>query len=148
MPTPSSLTEELQRLAELRSRREITDDEYAAAKRKLLGSEEPASNPDTVAEEGDSRSFKSSRWSSGNFFFPDRIELSSDGVLFVKRGMFRSNQEYINYKSIASVRVKNRLFLSDISIETSGGSQPIFINGLWKADAREIQSLIRLHQGV
>ena len=150
MDASSSLTEELQRLADLRSRHELTEEEYAAAKRKLLGAEGAAqdSGHDAIAEEGDSRAFASSRWSSGNLFFPDRIELTNDGVLFVKRGVFRSNQEYINYKSIASCRIKNRMFLSDLSIETSGGSQPIFANGLWKSDAREIQNLIRSHQGV
>lgn len=149
MEASSTLTEELQRLAELRSRRDITEEEYAEAKRKLLSSYStpPAAATDVVAEEGGARVFKSSRWSSGNFLFPDRIELSTDGVLFVKRGMFRSNREYISYRSIASIRVKNGVFLSDINIETSGGSQPIFANGLWKSDAREIQNQIRSHQG-
>jgi hypothetical protein len=44
------------------------------------------------------------------------------------------------------VRVTNGVFLANLSIETSGGSQPIFINGLWKSDARQIQEAVRVFQ--
>lgn len=67
-------------------------------------------------------------------------------MLFRKGAMFGSNEEHINYQAVASIRVKNRLFLADVSIETSGGSQPIFINGLWKSEAKEIQDTIRAFQ--
>ena len=67
-------------------------------------------------------------------------------MLFRKRSLIGSREEHINYKAVASVRVKNGLFLANLSIETSGGSQPIFINGLWKSDAQEVQDLIRAYQ--
>jgi hypothetical protein len=66
--------------------------------------------------------------------------------MFRKRRLFGSKEEHINYRAIASIRIKNGIFLSNISIETSGGSQPIFINGLWKTDAKEIQDGIRASQ--
>ena len=47
---------------------------------------------------------------------------------------------------VASFKVKNGIFLSNVTVETSGGSQPIFINGLWKSAAREIQELVRAYQ--
>jgi hypothetical protein len=72
--------------------------------------------------------------------------LASDGILFRKGRMFGSLEERINYRAIASQRVTNGLFLANISIETSGGSQPIFINGLWKSDAKEIQAALRVFQ--
>jgi hypothetical protein len=92
------------------------------------------------------KTFQSRRWSSGNLFFPDTLNLTSDGMLFRKGGMFGSSGEYINYRAVASVRIKNGIFLSEICIETSGGSQPIFVNGLWKAEAKEIQDTIRAFQ--
>jgi hypothetical protein len=89
------------------------------------------------------KTYWSSRWSAGNRFFRDCVVLSREGITFRKRSLFGSKEEYISHRAVASVRVKNGIFLSDISIETSGGSQPIFMNGLWKADAREIQDAIR-----
>jgi hypothetical protein len=78
------------------------------------------------------KTFQSSRWSASNLFFPDRISLSSDGILFRKGALFGSTEEHINYRAVASFKISNGLFLASISIETSGGSQPIFVNGLWK----------------
>jgi hypothetical protein len=68
--------------------------------------------------------------------------LVSDGIVFRKGRIFGSTEQHINYKAIASLQITNRMFFSTISIETSGGSQPIMINGLWKSDAKEIQTAL------
>ena len=65
---------------------------------------------------------------------------------FRKGSLFGSQEEHINYRAVASLRIKNGIFLSNLNIETSGGSQPIFINGLWKATAKEIQSTVQSAQ--
>ncbi|HIE25211.1 MAG TPA: hypothetical protein EYP74_04345, partial [Anaerolineales bacterium] len=57
-----------------------------------------------------------------------------------------SDEEIISYGKIASVKLKTRMFFADLTIETSGGSQPIFINGLGKNDAQEIKNAIRNYQ--
>jgi hypothetical protein len=67
-------------------------------------------------------------------------------MLFRKGALFGSSEEHINYRAVASFRIKNGIFLSNVSIETSGGSQPIFINGLWKSEAKEIQDTLRAFQ--
>jgi hypothetical protein len=90
--------------------------------------------------------YRSSRWSSGKTFFPDAIILVADGILFRKRGLLGSNEEYINYQAVASCRVKNGIFLASIIIETTGGSQPVYLNGLWKTDARAIIRVLRGRQ--
>jgi hypothetical protein len=90
--------------------------------------------------------FRSSRLTSGNFFFPDSIHVDSDGVHYEKRGLFGSNEEVINYRHIASIRVRNGIFFSTIQIETAGGSQPIVINGLAKRDARVVRESIQQMQ--
>ena len=137
-----NIADELQKLADLRRDGSLSDAEFADAKRRLLAQErqEGASSGETGS------SNRSSRWSAGNMFFPDSLTLSSDGILFRKGKFFGSSEERISYKAIASLRAKNGVFLSSISVETSGGSQPIFINGLWKSDAREIQDGIRSFQ--
>jgi Short C-terminal domain len=145
-----NLTDELRKLAELRNEGQLTDQEFAAAKKRLLS--EDGREPSPLSKEGKAdveavdqiaeRTFRSSRWSSGNLFFPDSLTLASDGMLFRKGAMFGSSEEHINYRAVASFRIKNGLFLSDVCIETSGGSQPIFVNGLWKSGAKEIQDTI------
>jgi hypothetical protein len=150
-----NITDELQKLANLRKEGSLTDAEFADAKRRLLSQEgagdaarPPASDNVAAALDGpmEDRRYRSSRWSKGNMFFPDSLTLASDGILFRKGRLFGSSEERISYKAIASLRVTNGVFLSNISVETSGGSQPIFINGLWKSDAREVQDGIREFQ--
>jgi hypothetical protein len=142
-----NIADELQRLADLRKAGNLTDDEFASAKQRLLSEEKGEAGPEAEGKDLPAdETYRSSRWSSGNMFFPDSLTLSGDGILFRKGRFFGSSEERINYKAIASVRVKNGVFLSNISVETSGGSQPIFINGLWKSDARRIQDGIRVFQ--
>jgi hypothetical protein len=143
-----NLTDELRKLAELRQAGHLSEQEFSDAKRRLIA-EGTASS--TTEERGaidgiPEKTYQSSRWSAGNLFFPDRITLSNDGILFRKSAMFGSSEEHINYSAVASFRIKNGLFLSNVSIETSGGSQPIFVNGLWKSEAKEIQDSIRACQ--
>lgn len=149
-----NLTDELRKLAELHEAGDLTDQEFAAAKQRLIAGSRPEppalpkeekAVPDEVARIAE-KTYQSSRWSSGNLFFPDRLTLASDGILFQKGAMFGSSGEHINYHAVASFRIKNGIFLSNVSIETSGGSQPIFMNGLWKSEAREIQDTIRAFQ--
>ncbi len=150
-----NLTDELRKLSDLHEEGHLTDKEFSDAKQKLISdsqteSEDPSEDEKSVSGKAvriTEKTYHSSRWSSGNFFFPDTLTLANDGMLFRKGAMFGSREEHINYRSIASFRVTNGVFLSDICIETSGGSQPIFINGLWKSEAREIQNTIRAFQG-
>ena len=149
-----NLTDELRKLADLHEEGKLTDQEFVDAKARLLASGSTAtaeaSAVGKVAVETlpavEEKTYWSSRWSSGNLFFRDRLVLAGDGITFRKGAMFSSNEEHINYRAIASIRVKNGIFLSDVTVETSGGSQPVFINGLWKSDAKQLQDFIRVYQ--
>lgn len=92
------------------------------------------------------QTYQSSRWSQGNFFFPDTLTLARDGMVYEKRRLIGSSTEHINYRAVASVRVINKIFFVTVKIETTGGSQPIHVHGLRKSDAKEIQSAIRAQQ--
>ena len=149
-----NLTEELRKLADLHDEGHLSDQEFVEAKARLIAAPTLAavapgkankSGRETIAQI-EEKHFWSSRWSSGNLFFRDRLTLAADGITFRKGAMFSTNEEHINYRAVASFRIKNGIFLSDVSIETSGGSQPIFINGLWKSAAKEIQDVIRVFQ--
>jgi hypothetical protein len=90
--------------------------------------------------------YSSSRLTAGNFWFPDRVTIATDGIHFLKRRLFGSDEEIINYDQIASVKINTGVLWADISIETAGGSQPVYINGLLKGDAQEIKDAIRRYQ--
>lgn len=143
-----NIADEMKKLADMRQQGLLTDEEFSQAKQRLLA-QAPASagGEETAGPTGAPpalTTFHSSRWSAHNLFFPDSVLLAPDGIIFRKGRMFGSSEEHINYRSIASIRATNGLFLSSISIETSGGSQPIFVNGLWKSDARKIQDSVRI----
>ncbi|MBC7365862.1 MAG: SHOCT domain-containing protein [Undibacterium sp.] len=153
-----NLTEELRKLAVLHEEGHLTDAEFADAKRRLIAESGAAPSaqapvatqviaPAAEAPAGFAETkFRSSRWSSGNVFFPDSLTLASDGLLFRKGALFGSSEEHVHYSAVASFKITNGIFLSSVSIETSGGSQPIFVNGLWKKDAKQIQDTIRVFQ--
>jgi len=92
------------------------------------------------------KTYTSSRLTAGNFWFPDRVTVAPDGVHFLKRRLFGSDEEIINYDQIASVKINSGVFWADITIETAGGSQPVFINGLPKGQAQEIKDSVRKYQ--
>ncbi|HWA10891.1 MAG TPA: SHOCT domain-containing protein [Opitutaceae bacterium] len=142
-----NLTDELRKLADLRAEGSLTEEEFVEAKRRLLaGAGQPVESTPTEEDPSLDETYRSSRWSAGNLFFPDSLTLSADSLRFCKRGLVGAREERISYKAIASLRVTSGLFLANLSVETSGGSQPIFINGLWKSDARKIEESIRARQ--
>ena len=150
-----NILDELRKLVDLRREGYLTDQEFAEAKRQILsqGNAVPQPQPrsqNEEVEEGlvqiEEKTYHSSRWTSGNFFFPDALVLVSDGIVFRKGSLLGSREEHINYKSVASFRITNGILFSTVSIETSGGSQPIVINGLWKSEAKEIQNALREFQ--
>jgi hypothetical protein len=149
-----NITAELNKLAELHQSGQLTDREFATAKTRLLDGDAPPPAPRVLnappppAFGVKQRTYKSSRWSSGNLFFPDWLTVAADGLHFHKGAMFSSQEEHIPYHAIASLRIRNGIFLATMDIETSGGSQPIHINGLWKSAAREIQAGVQAAQRV
>jgi hypothetical protein len=144
-----SVAQELQRLSDLHDSGRLSDREFAAAKEHVIAEGDRAvveSGPAAVDTLFEEQVFKSSRWSAGNFFFPDRLMVAPDGLVFRKGAMVGSREEHISFGAIASYRTDNGFFLATMKIETSGGTQPIVINGLWKSSARRIQELIRTGQ--
>jgi len=90
--------------------------------------------------------FIASRWTSGNFFFPVRIEISRERVTRIKPRLFGSDEESIPLSKVASVNIKTGLIWSDIRIDSTGGNNPITSHGHSKADARAIRDLVERFQ--
>jgi hypothetical protein len=150
-----NISDEIRKLADLRREGHLTEQEFAEAKRQILlqSDEEPKPQVNSrnygLSEglyQNEEKTYYASRWTSGNIFFRDAIVLVSDGIVFRKGSLFGSREEHISYKAVASFRITNGILFSTISIETSGGSQPIVVNGLWKSEAKELQDTLREFQ--
>src|SRR6476469_3550139 len=88
--------------------------------------------------------YKSSRLTSGNRIFRTSLDVEGHQITYRKRRWFGSTEETINVDHISSVRAQHGVMFSSITIESSGGSQPIQIFGLRKSDANDIETAIKL----
>lgn len=90
--------------------------------------------------------FKASRWTQGNHLFTTVIEITDTAVIRRKRSWFSVNEISIHLSKVASVRIDTGLLWADISVESTGGSDPLTSHGHTKADARRIKELIEAAQ--
>ena len=90
--------------------------------------------------------FRASRWSSGNRLFPTQVLVKPDSVVQYTPKWIGHEEEVIHMAHVASVKIATGLLLSDIEIETSGGSDPIRCHGHHKADATRMKALIEQAQ--
>src|SRR4051812_14576764 len=91
--------------------------------------------------------FRASRWSSGNRLFPTQVAITKDSVVQYKPKWIGHDEEVIHVAHIASVKIATGAILSNIEIETSGGSDPINCHGHRKGDAVKMKTLIEQYQG-
>ena len=91
--------------------------------------------------------FRASRWSAGNRLFPTQVAISPDSVVQYKPKWVGHSEEVIHVAHVASVKISTGMMLSDVEIETSGGSDPILCHGHHKADAMKMKALIEQYQG-
>lgn len=90
--------------------------------------------------------FRASRWSSGNHLFPTQVLITPTSVVqYTPRWIGRS-EETIHMAHIASVKIQTGALLSDVVIETSGGTDPIVCHGHGKRDAGRMKDLIERYQ--
>lgn len=90
--------------------------------------------------------FTASRWTRGNIFFPTRIVVSPLHVSRIKRRLFGSTEESIAISQVASVEISTGIIWSEITIESTGGADPITSHGHRKRDALRIRELIENYQ--
>jgi hypothetical protein len=95
----------------------------------------------------DSETFKASRWTHGNRFFPTVVEVTDRAVIRHKRSWFSKDEISISITKVASVHIKTGIIWADILIESTGGSDPLASHGHRKSDARRIRELVEMAQG-
>jgi len=90
--------------------------------------------------------FHASRLSSGNRIFPTQVLITPTSVVRFTPHWIGRHEETIHMAHVSSIRINTGLFLSDVLIETSGGSNPIRCHGHHKRDATAIKTLIERYQ--
>ena len=94
----------------------------------------------------DSDVFRASRLSSGNHLFPTQVQITPTAVVQYTPRWIGRREETIHMAHIASVKVETGMVLSDVFIETSGGTDPIACHGHRKGDANRMKDLIERYQ--
>jgi hypothetical protein len=90
--------------------------------------------------------FRASRISRGNRLFPTQVAITPTSVVQYKPRWFGKQEQTIHMAHVASVNIDTGVLLSDVLIETSGGSDPIACHGHRKADAVRMKQLIEKYQ--
>jgi hypothetical protein len=90
--------------------------------------------------------FRASRISSGNRLFPTQVLITPTSVVHFTPGWVGKQEETIHMAHIAAVKIDTGMILSNVLIETSGGSHPIVCHGHRKGDAVAIKNLIERYQ--
>ena len=90
--------------------------------------------------------FVASRLSRGNRLFPTQVAVTPTSVVQFKPQWLGRQEHSIHISHVASVSIDTGLLLSDVIIETSGGSEPIRCHGHRKGDAVRMKELIEQYQ--
>jgi hypothetical protein len=90
--------------------------------------------------------FHASRISAGNRLFPTQVLITPTSVVQFTPRWFGRQEETIHMAHIASVKIDTGALLSNVLIETSGGTDPIACHGHRKADAVAMKELIERYQ--
>jgi hypothetical protein len=90
--------------------------------------------------------FRASRLSSGNHLFPTQVLITPTSVVQYTPRWIGRQEQTIHMAHIASVNIDTGMILSNVLIETSGGSDPIACHGHRKGDAVAIKNLIERYQ--
>jgi hypothetical protein len=90
--------------------------------------------------------FVASRLSRGNRIFPTQVAVTPASVIQFKPQWLGRQEHSIHISHVASVSIDTGLLLSDVIIETSGGSEPIRCHGHRKGDAMRMKQLVEQYQ--
>jgi hypothetical protein len=90
--------------------------------------------------------FSASRLSAGNHLFPTQVLVTPTSVVQYTPRWIGRREETIHMAHIASVKIDTGLLLSNVLIETSGGTDPVACHGHRKQDAVQMKNLIERYQ--
>ena len=90
--------------------------------------------------------FRASRLSRGNRLFPTQVAITPTSVVQFTPRWIGKQEQTIHLAHVASVNIDTGMLLSNVLIETSGGSDPIACHGHHKGDAVRMKELIERYQ--
>jgi hypothetical protein len=90
--------------------------------------------------------FRASRMTRGNRIFPAQVVISKGSVTLVKPQWVGKFEESAHIAHISSIQIDTNMVFSDISIETTGGHNPMVCHGHTKGDAVRIKQVIEQFQ--
>ena len=85
---------------------------------------------------------RASRLTISNQLFPMQVAVFPERIARYKPRFFGHTEDSISTDQIASVKIQAGVVFADVVIDTTGGSPPIVIHGLWKKDAERLRQLI------
>jgi hypothetical protein len=90
--------------------------------------------------------FKASRASKGNRLFPAQVAITQTSLTLYRPQWIGKFEESIHMAHIASIKIDTHLMFADVTIETSGGQDPVICHGHLKTDAVEMKRVIEQFQ--
>ena len=90
--------------------------------------------------------FRASRFGRGNHLFPAQVVITPSSLTLYKPQWIGKLEESIHMAHVASIKIDTHLIFSDISIETSGGQDPVICQGHTKGDAVSMKELLERFQ--
>lgn len=91
---------------------------------------------------------RASRLTTSNQLFPLQVAVFPERIARYKPRFFGHTEDSISTDQIASVKIQAGVVFADVVIDTTGGSPPIVIHGLWKKDAERLRHLIGAAQEI
>jgi len=90
--------------------------------------------------------FRASRWSKGNRIFPSQVIITPASVTLYRPQFIGKLEESIHMAHVSSITIDTHVLFADVTIETSGGRDPVICYGHTKGDAVEIKNVIEKFQ--
>ena len=90
--------------------------------------------------------YRASRLTKGNRIFPAQVVVTAGSVTMRKPQWIGKIEESVHIAHVASIHINTNLVFSDVSIETTGGHQPLVLHGHTKGDAIAMKAIIEKFQ--
>lgn len=86
--------------------------------------------------------FQTSRFTRGNVVFPTVMVVTDRYVTRIKPSMVGRVEESISLRQVSSVTVSQGAIFADVTVHSSGGTDPLRTQGLTNAEAARLKAVI------
>jgi len=90
--------------------------------------------------------FRASRLTRGNRIFPAQVIITPSSVTQLQPQWIGKQEQSLHMAHVASIDIDTNMVFSDVSIETTGGHNPLVCHGHTKGDAMKIKAVIEKFQ--